>query len=237
MYGRKRVTFSITAVNPETGEKGVAIASVFPAVGAVCPWVSEDVALSSQAWDAGATYGEPALEMIARELTLPTAAEALLKDRPGSRGTQLHGIESDGRTYAYTGEKCTEWAGHVTGDDHTAAGNTLAGEEVVTAMSESFADADGRLTERLLTALEDGERAGGDKRGDNLSAAVLVHGPEPKLYHNLRVDQPGDPIDGLWDAYEVALEHERSADDDMDELEAMWGGQFDESIVEFPIRY
>jgi uncharacterized Ntn-hydrolase superfamily protein len=230
------MTFSITAADRETGTTGVAIASVFPSVGAVCPWASEEVALSTQAWDSGADYGEPLLEMVGRELTLPTAAEALLTDRPGSAGTQLHGTEATGRTYAYTGEKATEWAGHVVDDDHTAAGNTLAGEEVVTAMSETFADTDGRLTKRLLTALEAGENAGGDKRGENLSAAVLVHTDESKLSHNLRVDQPGDPIAGLWDAYETAVDHEETAVD-REELEAMWGGEFDDDIMSFPIKY
>lgn len=230
------MTFSITAAEPETGKTGVAIASVFPSVGAVCPWASEDVALATQAWDSGADYGEPLLEMVGRELTLPTAAEALLTDRPGSQGTQLHGTEANGRTYAYTGEKASEWAGHVRGDDHTAAGNTLAGEDVVTAMSETFSDTDGRLTERLLTALEAGEEAGGDKRGDNLSAAVLVHADESKLYHNLRVDQPGDPISGLWDAYETAVDHEETPVD-REELEAMWGGEFHDEIMAFPIKY
>lgn len=230
------MTFSITATAPETKATGVAIASVFPSVGAVCPWASEDVALSTQAWDSGADYGEPLLDMVGRALTLPTAAEAMLKDRPGSKGTQLHGTEANGRTYAYTGEKATEWAGHLTGENHTAAGNTLAGEDVVAEMSATFLETDGRLTKRLLTALEAGEKAGGDKRGNNLSAAVLVNAPESKLYHNIRIDQPGDPIDGLWDAYETAVEHEETAVD-RDELEAMWGGEFDDDLMAFPIKY
>lgn len=230
------MTFSITAADPATGATGVAIASVFPSVGAVCPWASEHVALSTQAWDSGADYGEPLLEMAAREISLESAAEAVLENRAGSAGTQLHGTEADGETYAYTGEKATEWAGHVVGEDHTAAGNTLAGEAVVTEMHEAFVDADGPLAERLLTALTAGEAAGGDKRGDNLSAAVLVNAPEPNLTHNMRVDQPGDPIDGLWDAYEAAREH-TDAVENTDDLAAEWGEGFEESIVDFEIKY
>ncbi|GAB7093269.1 hypothetical protein JCM30237_04210 [Halolamina litorea] len=230
------MTFSITAADPETGKTGVAIASVFPSVGAVCPWVSEDVGLSTQAWDSGADYGEPLLEMLARNIRLESAAEAVLANRPGSAGTQLHGTEVDGETYAYTGEKATEWAGHVVGENHTAAGNTLAGEAVVTKMHEAFEDADGPLTERLLTALTAGEAAGGDKRGDNLSAAVLVHAPESKLYHNMRVDQPGNPIDGLWDAYEAGRDHAEAVEN-TDDLAAEWGEGFEESIAEFQMRY
>jgi uncharacterized Ntn-hydrolase superfamily protein len=230
------VTFSITAADPGTGVIGVAIASVFPSVGAVCPWASEHVALSTQAWDSGADYGEPLLETTAQDIALESAAEAVLENRPGSTGTQLHGTEADGETYAHTGEKATEWAGHVVGDNHTAAGNTLAGEVVVTDMQEAFEDSDGPLVKRLLTALTAGEAAGGDKRGDNLSAAVLVHAPEPNLTHNMRVDQPGNPIDGLWDAYEVAREHVEAIENPA-EMAAEWGEEFDESIVDFPMKY
>ncbi|MFD1525334.1 DUF1028 domain-containing protein [Halolamina salina] len=230
------MTFSIIAADSSTGATGVAIASVFPSVGAVCPWASEHVALATQAWDSGADYGEPLLEMAARDIGLESAARAVLENRPGSRGTQLHGTEADGETYAYTGEKATDWAGHVVGDAHTAAGNTLAGEAVVTEMHDAYVDAEGPLTERLLTALTAGEDAGGDKRGDNLSAAVLVNAPESALSHNMRVDQPGDPIEGLWDAYEAAREH-ADATADTDEFAAEWGEGFDEAIVDFGIKY
>jgi uncharacterized Ntn-hydrolase superfamily protein len=230
------VTFSITATAPETGATGVAIASVFPSVGAVCPWANDRVALSTQAWDSGADYGDPLLEMAARGIGLESAAEAVLANRSGSAGTQLHGTAADGETYAYTGEKATEWAGHVIGDNHTAAGNTLSGESVVTEMHDAFVDTAGPLAERLLTALTAGERAGGDKRGDNLSAAVLVHVSEPELSHNMRVDQPGDPIDGLWDAYEAAREH-AAAVEDTEDLAAEWGEGFNEEFVDFQIKY
>jgi len=227
------VTFSITAT--DGARTGVAVASVFPSVGAVCPWVSDRVALSTQSWDAGATYGEPALDMLDDDLTLPTAAEALVEDRAGGAGTQLHGIEAGGRSFTYTGDRCVDWAGHEAGEDHTVAGNTLAGPDVVAAMSDAFAAADGPFTERLLTALDAVEAAGGDKRGDNLSAAVLVHAEEPKLYHNLRVDRPGDPIEGLWAGYEAGREAEEG--DDTERVREAWGETPPESVTEFPIRY
>lgn len=229
------MTFSITAIDREEEKTGVAIASVFPAVGAVCPWVSDRVALSSQSWDAGAAYGEPALEMLDHDLTLSTAAEALIEDRAGGEGTQLHGIELSGETFAYTGEKCDGWAGHRVEADHTVAGNMLAGAEVVDEMSRAFREADGPFEERLLTALEAGEEAGGDKRGDNLSAALLVHAEPSKLYQNLRVDEPGSPIKGLWAAYQAAREQEEA--DYGDKLVEAWGEEYPESILDFPIRY
>lgn len=229
------MTFAITAVDREAEKTGVAIASVFPAVGAVCPWVSDRVALSSQSWDAGATYGETALKMIDHDLSLSTTAEALITDRTGGEGTQLHGVTTEGETFVYTGEKCDGWAGHREGVDHTVAGNMLMGADVVEAMSREFANNNGPFEDRLLSALDAGEDAGGDKRGDNLSAALLVHAEPSKLYHNLRVDEPGSPIDGLWSAYETAREQEEA--DYSDQLVEAWGDAYPESILDFPIRY
>lgn len=230
------MTFSIAAVDRDTEAVGAAVASVFPAVGAVCPWVSEDVAVLTQAWDSGASYGRPALDMVGDDVSLAAAAETLISERAGGSGTQFHGVELTGETFAYTGEKATEWAGHVNGDSHTVAGNTLVGEDVVAAMSKAFMAANGPLSDRLLTALEAGEEAGGDNRGDNLSAALLVHAPEPKLYHNLRVDEPGDPIGGLRTGYETAREY-YSDETDSEELVETWGKEPPESVVDFQIRY
>lgn len=229
------MTFSITAVDTDADKVGVAIASVFPCVGAVCPWVNERGAISSQAWDSGADYGEPAMEMLDSGLTLETTADSLISDRAGGIGTQLHGVTRAGESFTYTGEKCNEWAGHVDGGDHTTAGNLLAGPEVVEAMSEAFESSTGPLEERLLTALEAGEVAGGDKRGDNWSAALLVHAPTPELYHNLRVDEPGDPIAGLRRGYENGVE--ATGETDLAELEEQWGGEVPESVTEFRIKY
>jgi uncharacterized Ntn-hydrolase superfamily protein len=229
------MTFSITAVDADAEKVGVAIASVFPAVGAVCPWVNDRGAISSQAWDSGADYGEPALDMLEHDLSLDTTAEALISDRDGGIGTQLHGVTTDGESFTYTGEKCNEWAGHVDGGDHTTAGNLLAGPEVVESMSEAFDASSAPFTERLIDALEAGEAAGGDKRGDNWSAALLVHAPEPELYHNLRVDEPGDPIQGLRNGYENAVE--ATGETDLSAMEEEWGGEVPESVTSYRIKY
>jgi len=229
------MTFSITAVDASEEKVGVAIASVFPSVGAVCPWVSDRGAVSSQAWDSGADYGEPALQMLANDLDLETAAEALISNRDGGVGTQLHGVTTEGESFTYTGEKCNEWAGHVDGGDHTTAGNLLVGPEVVESMSEAFESGSGPLERRLIGALEAGEAVGGDKRGDNWSAALLVHAPEPELYHNLRVDDPGDPIRGLRDGYQNAVE--ATGETDRSQLEEQWGGEVPESVTNYRIKY
>ncbi|MBP1987480.1 DUF1028 domain-containing protein [Halolamina salifodinae] len=229
------MTISIAARDPDTDQYGVAVASAFPAVGAVCPWVSADGAVATQSWDAGADYGEPILSLLDQGLSLPAAAQTLIDDRPGAQGVQLHGIDADGTIYAHTGEKCVEHAGHVVGENYTVAGDLLASPDVTEATQSAFEQATGRFTDRLLTALEASEDAGGDTRGDNLSAAVLVQADPSKLYHNLRVDSPGQPIADLRAAYESALETEREMDDD--EMEKFWGDAVPESIREYPIRY
>lgn len=229
------MTISIAARDPDTDQYGVAVASAFPAVGAVCPWVSADGAVATQSWDAGADYGEAILSLLEQGLSLPAAAQAIVDDRPGAEGVQLHGVDADGATYAHTGEKCIEHAGHAHGENYTVAGDLLANEEVIEATRSAFEGATGRFTDRLLTALAASEDAGGDTRGDNLSAAVLVHANPAKLYHNLRVDSPGQPIADLRAAYESALETERGMDDD--EMETFWGDSVPESIREYPIRY
>lgn len=228
------MTFSIVACDPVEETVGIAIASVFPAVGAVCPYVGNDVAVSSQSWDSGRTYGEPITNMAGDDLSLDTACEAVLENRAGSAGTQLHGVDLDGSRFVYTGEQCVGWAGHVEGENHTVAGNMLVGEGVVTASSASFSDSDGSLAERLLHALEAGEEAGGDKRGDNLSAALLVQGPESKLFHNLRVDDPGTPIEGLKRAYEAAVETENT---EYEFPPKGWKEGYPDSIYQFEIKY
>lgn len=230
------MTFSIAAMDCETGSVGAAVASVFPAVGAVCPWVSEDVAVLTQDWDSGASYGQPALNMVGDDISLPAAADTLISERTGGNGTQIHGVELTGSTFTYAGAKATAWAGHMSGDSHTVAGNTLVGEDVVAEINDAFTSANGPLYSRLLTALEAGEKVGGDKRGDNLSAALLVHAPESKLYHNLRVDLPDDPIGGHRTGYETAREY-YSVDTETGELIEVWGEEPPDSLGGFQIKY
>jgi uncharacterized Ntn-hydrolase superfamily protein len=229
------VTISIAARDPDSSQYGVAVASAFPAVGAVCPWVSADGALVTQSWDAGADYGEALLYLLEWGFSLPTAADALVTGREGSVGLQLHGIDAAGNTYAHTGEKCVDHADHFTAEEYTVAGDLLASPDVIDAVAAAFERASGRFTDRLLTALEASEAAGGDKRGANLSAAVLVYGEPSKLYHNLRVDSPGQPIADLREAYESALETERGMDDE--KMQTFWGDDVPETIRQYPIRY
>lgn len=172
--------------------------------------------------------------MVSDDISLSSACETLLENRAGAEGTQLHGISTDGDSFVYTGQKAAEWAGHLEKRDHTAAGNILAGKIVIEEMSRAFQEYEGPIEEKLLAALEAGDDAGGDKRGDNLSAALLVRGPKSSLCHNIRVDDPGSPIEGLWNAYETAKEAEQRDDGSIRE---QWGGEYPDSITNFEIKY
>lgn len=123
-------------------------------------------------------------------------------------------------------------AGHRVGDDYTVAGNMLAGEGVVKATAEAYEAADGDMAERLVSALEAGESAGGDDRGE-LSAALLVHAPTPEFYHNLRVDLSDDPVADLRG---LLSEARRAKAQIRRETDAQFGDYPDE-ILEFGVKY
>ncbi|WP_332898780.1 DUF1028 domain-containing protein [Haladaptatus sp. CMSO5] len=224
-------TFSIAAYDPDADSFGVAVTTGAVAVGATCPHVSANGAVLTQSWTKTA-HGVHALELVDRGVGVATACNALLDADEYSSYRQLHGIDHDGETFAFTGADCVEWAGETVGENHTVAGNMLVGPEVIEAVSETFTETGGDLADRLLAALAAGAEAGGDKRG-KVSAALLVHAPEPKLYHNLRIDSAETPIADLRALYE---ETKQTVRDIPKEAEEMLGGVPDE-IVDFGVKY
>jgi uncharacterized Ntn-hydrolase superfamily protein len=201
------MTFSIAASDPESEKMGIAISTAFIAVGAICPFVSENAAVSSQSFDSGRNYGERTVNIVDEGFSVSGSASLVVEESDSSRYTQLHGVDADGDQFTHTGEDCDDWAGHDMGDKYTVAGNMLAGRETINGTADAYENADGPFEERLLNAIEGGEAAGGDKRG-KISAALLVYADDPKLYHNLRVDRSDDPIGDLWSAYDLAKETE-----------------------------
>ena len=201
------MTWSIVAQDPQTGRVGVAVASRFYAVGAICPWTASKVgAVSTQAL-VNPYFGPQALRILEAGATVRAAIDALTIGDPQRSHRQVHAVAANGAVAAFTGEDCVDWAGHRTAEHVSVAGNMLAGPEVVDATLEAFVNSAGRpLAERLLRAMTAGESAGGDKRGKQ-SAAVLVHGTEIYADVNLRVDDHPDPIAELWRIYQVG--HER----------------------------
>jgi uncharacterized Ntn-hydrolase superfamily protein len=196
---RPVATFSIVAHDPETGDLGVAVQSKFLGVGAVVPWARAGVgAVATQAF-ANTTYGPRGLDMLADGKAPEDVLKALTDPDEGRARRQVGIVDAKGRAASYTGEKAMAWAGHVVGEGFACQGNILAGEAVVSAMAKAFRESKEPLPERLVAALAAGQAAGGDKRGRQ-SAAVLVvreaggYGGFTDRYVDLRVEDHQTPI-------------------------------------------
>lgn len=197
------MTWSIAARDPASGALGVAVSSRVIAVGALCPWVRAGVAaLSTQSYTSPVA-AERTLAAVSGGATLEAAVAAALADDDGRAWRQIHGVDARGRAHAYTGSSCVDWCGHWTGDAASVAGNMLAGPDVVDATVTQWLEGEGRpLADRLLSALEAGQAAGGDKRGQQ-SAALLVVGDEAHALVDLRVDEHVAPIAELRRVFDL----------------------------------
>ena len=187
-------TFSIAARDPEADVFGAAVTTGTVSVGATCPYVSEAAAVLTQAFTK-TDHGRAGVDRAAAGERVDDALADLLDADDNAAYRQVHGVGVDSE-FTFTGEECSEWCGHRTGDEYTVAGNILTGPEVLDATAEAYESTAGDMAERLVSALEAGEAAGGDERGE-LSAALLIHAPEPEFYHNLRVDLSETPVDDL----------------------------------------
>ena len=195
-------TFSIAAFDPETDSLGVAVQSKFLAVGAVVPWARAGVgAVATQAM-ANFNYGPRGLDLMAEGRTAEEAAETLTSADEGRDHRQLGVVDARGRTATFTGSGCFGWAGGVTGEHYAAQGNILVGPEPVDAMAKAYEGTEGDLAARLLAALDAGQEAGGDSRGRQSAALLVVregggYGGDNDRVIDLRVDDHPDPIKEL----------------------------------------
>jgi uncharacterized Ntn-hydrolase superfamily protein len=204
------MTFSIVASDVEAGDWGIAVASRFPCVGAVVPWARAGAgAVATQSW-ANTSFGPDGLALMGEGVDAPGALDRLLLADGGREDRQVGFVDGSGRAATFTGSKCMAWAGGVTGDGFAAQGNILAGEAVVAELARGFTETDGDLCDRLLAALVAGDAAGGDKRGRQSAALLVVRdggGYEGRndRYIDLRIDDHADPINelvrifGVWD--------------------------------------
>jgi len=198
------MTFSIVARSTDGESWGVAVASKFLAVGAVCPAAVAGVgAIATQA-DANVAYKGLALAHLDEGATASVALQSLLEEDEGRDTRQVGIVDSDGGAASHTGHACIDWAGSVTGDGYAIQGNILAGDFVVAAMQDAFeaSEADGPLARRLLAALAAGDDAGGDKRGRQSAALLVVkegagYGGRDDIAVDLRVDDHADPVTEL----------------------------------------
>ncbi len=195
-------TFSIVALDPANGDLGIAVESKFLSVGAVVPWAMAGLgAIATQSW-ANTSYGPRGLRLLKQGLTPKQVGQKLIGNDRQADQRQFGIVDSKGRAFTYTGGGCYEWAGGMARKNFAAQGNILASPQVVDALVETFESVRGDLAERLLTALAAGQAAGGDRRGQE-SAALLVVRPKGGYggfndrYIDLRVDDHPHPIDEL----------------------------------------
>ena len=199
------MTWSLIA-HDASGAFGVAVASRFFAVGALCPHAASHVgAVATQAL-VNPLYARAALDAMARHVDPAAIVSAMTAADEGRDHRQLHMIDREGRIAAHTGVACIEWCGHRFGHGYSVAGNMLAGPRVLADTAEAFeASLSLPFAERLIVAMEAGDAAGGDKRGKQ-AAALVVCTTEDYPALDLRVDDHAEPIVELRRLYEKSLE-------------------------------
>ena len=200
------MTWSIVARDPDTGYLGIAVATRFFAVGGLVPHIRGGIgAVATQAF-VSPLYGTDGLALLASGKAPDEIIAELTARDAGRDQRQLHLINAEGRNAAFTGAKCIDWAGHLIDDNVSAAGNMLAGPDVVAETLATYKKAmDKPFIERLLEAMQAGEDAGGDKRGKQ-SAALLVHRDQDYPWLSIRADDHPDPLAELRRLYAVAQE-------------------------------
>lgn len=205
-------TFSIVARDPETGDLGVAVQSHYFSVGPIVPWAEPGVGAVATQSLVEVSYGPKGLQMMSSGRGAKQTLEELLSQDPNKEVRQVAMIDSRGDVAAFTGKRCIPAAGDHVGKQYSVQANLMENERVWPAMAEAYENTKGDLAERLLAALEAGQRAGGDIRGQQSAAIVIVKGkrsskPWQDRIMELRVEDNPKPIAELrrlvrtWRAY------------------------------------
>jgi uncharacterized Ntn-hydrolase superfamily protein len=201
-------TYSLVACNLDAGQWGVAVQSKFLAVGSVVPWAEPEVgAVATQAY-ANPRYGPDGLALLRQGLSADEVVKRLTGADEGRDERQVGVVDAAGRGASFTGPGCHEWAGGRTGPGYAAQGNILVSGETVDALAETFEATDGSLAERLLASLAAAQAAGGDSRGQQSAALVIVerdggYAALSDILVDLRVDDHESPIEELRRLYNL----------------------------------
>ncbi len=203
---RRLATFSIVGRCDRTGQLGVAVSTADVAAGRLVTWARAGVgAVATQSWPS-LYLAIDALRLMEHGASAGEALEAVLREDPGRSVRQVGVVDNHGGSASFSGEDCTAWYGEVSGRDFAAQGNMLIRGETVSAMADSFlstAGSDLDLAERLMRALEAGQTGGGDKRGRQCAALLVVDREEYPLW-DIRVDEHPQPVAELRRVYHVA---------------------------------
>ena len=198
------MTWSVIARDGRSGLYGIAVASRFFAVGAICPYTEAGVGVVSIQSLPNPSLGPQALSLLRIGYGPGAVRDMIVGSDSAISLRQLHLMDRHGQSAAFTGADCIDWAGSRQGDGVSVTGNMLAGPGVVDSTMEAFAaNENPPFVDRLLAAMEAGEAAGGDKRGKQ-SAALAIQGAEPYRRLDIRADDHADPLAKLRRLHEVA---------------------------------
>jgi uncharacterized Ntn-hydrolase superfamily protein len=209
-------TFSIVARDPANGDLGVAVQSKFPNVRVAVPYAKAGVgAVATQSFS-NSDFGTKGLELLELGATPQEAMMIIGRDDKDLQDRQVGIVDAKGRSATFTGKKCFDWAGGRTGPDYAIQGNILVSEGTVDAMEKAFLATKGALADRLLAAIKAGAEAGGDRRGRQSAALVVVrpsasYDAKSDRYIDISVYDAKDPIGEIFRLYELQKVHfERS---------------------------
>lgn len=212
-------TFSIVARDPETGEMGVAVQSHWFSVGSIVAWGEAGVGVVATQSFVNPSFGPSGLDLLKKGMTAQEVVELLISTDEGREMRQLAIVDSKGNSFAYTGAKCISEAGHIVGNNYSVQANMMLNNTVWSAMSKAFENSKGPLAERLISALEAAQNAGGDIRGQQSACLLVVKGnPTGNLWEDrvidLRVEDNPEPIDEIKRLLTVyrAYEHMNKGD-------------------------
>ena len=213
-------TYSIVARDPETGEMGVAVQSHWFSVGPVVPWVEAGVgAIATQAL-LNVSFGPRGLALLKQGKSAPAVVAELIESDEGRDIRQLAVVDAQGHVAAHTGQRCIAAAGHQTGNNFSAQANMMLNDRVWPAMAQTFENSSGPLAERMVAALEAAQAAGGDIRGKQSAALVVVKGESTgKVWEDrlidLRVEDHPEPVPELKRLLHIfrAYEHMNRGDE------------------------
>lgn len=196
------MTYSIVARDPETGEIGVAVETALPGVGRICPWAEPGIgAVSTQALSR-TSHGSSGLTLMRNGHTAPEALAAVLAGDSGAQVRQVGMIDAQGNAASHTGENTIRFAGHRAGDGYAVQANMMLTDTVPAAMAQAFEGSSGRLVQRIIATLKAAQAEGGDFRGQQSAALLIVSGtlmPQPwqGVLFDVRVDDHPSPVEEL----------------------------------------
>lgn len=201
---RRLTTFSLAGRCTRTGQLGVVVSTADVGAGRLVTWARAGVgAVATQSWPS-LYLAIDALRLMERGVTAPQAMATVLADDPARSVRQLGMVDARGGSATFSGDQCTTWYGGISGPNFAAQGNMLIRGETVSEMAASFERTDGlELAERLVLAIEAGQAAGGDKRGRQCAALLVVDREEFPLW-DIRVDEHANPVPELRRVFEIA---------------------------------